>query len=165
MQHVRAETSRTSLHGVANHEVGLGEWEGLEKEWKKLCWALWKGSFIMFFCFSQQFPNWNTRSLKGQVSYKRCCDQHGTQLAVGWGSGSCVALNSLAFGHFGPHSPPLKIKGGALCPLRNFLDFLPVWGMPKRNILLKNYPAFGWGQDSGKNHCRQLSLLCLESGQ
>lgn len=62
----------------------------------------------------------------GQVSYDRCCDQHGAQPAAGWGSGSHVALNSLAFGHFRPHSPLLKIKEDVFCPLRNFLDFLPV---------------------------------------
>ena len=84
----------------ANCEGRLGEREGLEKEYKKLCWALGRGTFTIFFHFPPVFPaELQDTESPGWVSYNRCCDQPSARPAAGWRSGSHVALNSPAFGN------------------------------------------------------------------
>lgn len=83
-----------------NCEARLGRSEGLEKEYKKLCWALRRGTFTIFFHLPPVFPaELQDTEGRGWVSYNRRCDQPSARPAAGCGAGSHVALNSPAFGN------------------------------------------------------------------
>lgn len=102
-----------------NCEARLGRSEGLEKEYKKLCWALRRGpslsSSISLPCFQLNYKI--LTAVAG--SHTTAVGIHpapGLQQAVGQEAMLPLTLRPLA-------TLPLKIKGDSLCFLRAFFFF------------------------------------------